>query len=169
MKTKDGLGQDLRPDGLYYVQDAREPGGDCVLWWCPERNGYTTILDEAGVYTGEQVARLHRDTDIPWPKEQVESMAVQVVRAEKLIRLRDGELELVPSPLSVVATGDLLEVGELELGQAGVVLDLIGDGRTHRATIGMPRELVARLAGRIYGRVRVTLEAWEPEEEDLVD
>lgn len=69
---------------LYYVQDTRQIVGNCVLWWCPDSNGYTTQLNEAGLYTRERVLRM-RDTDRPWPKELVESCVVTHVRQGHLV------------------------------------------------------------------------------------
>jgi hypothetical protein len=60
----------VQPGGrgqLYYVQDTRQMVGNCMLWWCPDRKGYTTQIDEAGLYTYEtkcterMVAYMHAD------------------------------------------------------------------------------------------------------------
>lgn len=72
---------------LYYVQDSRQIVGNCMLWWCPDRRGYTTQIDEAGLYTADEVASM-RDTDIGWPKELIESCIVKHVRRDH-VRQKD--------------------------------------------------------------------------------
>ena len=78
---------------LYYVQDARDCVGNCILWWCPARKGYTTELDKAGLYTRAQVLDM-RDTDKAWPKEIVEATTVRHVRADSLRRSIAAELNM---------------------------------------------------------------------------
>lgn len=56
----------FKTSDLYYIQDARSYVGNSVLFWRPGGAGYTTNLDEAGLYTLEE-ASSHRDTDIPIP------------------------------------------------------------------------------------------------------
>ncbi len=68
---------------LYYVQDTRQYVGNCALWWCPDGNGYTTQIDEAGLYTRERVMTM-RDTDRPWPKDLVDAYTVTHVRLDTL-------------------------------------------------------------------------------------
>lgn len=41
---------------LFYILDTRG-SQDTALWWKPQGAGYTTNLDEAGVYTEEQIAQ----------------------------------------------------------------------------------------------------------------
>ena len=65
---------------LYYIQDKRTVVGNCVSWWCPKGAGYTCELDKAGRYPlGE-----HRDTDVLWPVEVIERLALRHVRFEPL-------------------------------------------------------------------------------------
>jgi hypothetical protein len=73
----------------YFIQDARQYVGNCVLWWCPDGGGYTTQIDEAGRYSEEKAKEIarNRDTDIPWPEDVVWRSVVQHVRIE---RLRDN-------------------------------------------------------------------------------
>lgn len=70
---------------LYYVQDARYYVGNCILWWRNEGMGYTTDLDDAGLFTASEVASM-RDTDIAWPQSDVENHLVRHVRIEALRR-----------------------------------------------------------------------------------
>ena len=82
---RDGLGQPLDPAGRYYLSDDRQVVGNCMLWWCPNGAGYTCELGKAGIYTGSEAD--HRDTDVPWPVDYVQSRVVVHVRRD---RLRDG-------------------------------------------------------------------------------
>lgn len=66
---------------MFYIRDARGDVGNCVLWWCPNGQGYTCELDKAGKYT-EQEAFGRRDTDIPVPCEVAEAAAIRHVRAD---------------------------------------------------------------------------------------
>lgn len=86
----DGLGNPIDDDLLYYVQDARLIVGNCASWWCPDGKGYTCELDKAGWYKGSEVMGM-RDTDMPWPIDQIEAAVVRHVRVEGLARLREGK------------------------------------------------------------------------------
>jgi hypothetical protein len=68
---------------LFYIQDKRQVVGNCVLWWRPNGQGYTTDLKDAGLYSKEKGRGL-RDTDVLVPKELAESLAVTHVRLEAL-------------------------------------------------------------------------------------
>lgn len=70
--------------GLFYVQDTRQPVGDCALWWRPKGAGYTCELEDAGLYTAEEVGRLPRPTDVAWPREVVEAAARRHVNTWRL-------------------------------------------------------------------------------------
>ncbi|MCA8328908.1 hypothetical protein [Burkholderia cepacia] len=60
---------------LFYVQDSRSFVGNDVLWWAQGGSGYTTDLRKAHVYTREEAQARHneRATDIPWPKDYIDS------------------------------------------------------------------------------------------------
>ena len=75
----------MAEEQLYYVQDTRQMVGNCVLWWCPEGKGYTTQLDQAGLYTKDQILSM-RSTDIGWPKKYVERYVVRHVRHDNLLQ-----------------------------------------------------------------------------------
>jgi hypothetical protein len=81
VKELDGRGEPLVPTGDYYVQDARGLVGNCISWWGKHRAGYVCNLDEAGVYSGDDVKGM-RDTDIPWPKAYVEQFVLRHVRGD---------------------------------------------------------------------------------------
>lgn len=59
----------------YYVQDARQHVGNCVLWWGKDRQGYTCDLDRAHVFTKEEAfAQMRRrSTDKAWPKAMIDA------------------------------------------------------------------------------------------------
>lgn len=71
---------------LYYIQDTRDTVGNCASWWRPNSCGYTTQIEEAGLYSEEEAKKItsHRSTDIAWPKEVVEHCAVRHVRVDHL-------------------------------------------------------------------------------------
>ena len=71
-------------DGLdYYIIDMRSPVGNCALFWRPNNSGYTTQLEEAGLYTREE-ATSHRDTDVAVHKDAVAKAVVTHVRVDML-------------------------------------------------------------------------------------
>lgn len=59
----------------YYLQDSRGYVGNDMLFWAKNGQGYTTDLRKAQVYTKDEAVRQHqcRETDIPWPKEYIDS------------------------------------------------------------------------------------------------
>jgi hypothetical protein len=67
----------------YYLIDMRSTVGNCALFWRPHGNGYTTQLEEAGLYTLEEAAS-HRPTDVPVHKDHVAKAAVTHVRLDRL-------------------------------------------------------------------------------------
>jgi hypothetical protein len=69
---------------LFYILDTRQIIGNEALWWCPNRAGYTTNLDEAGQYTEEQTKGL-RPTDIPVPVEVAKRLAHASVFSDHLL------------------------------------------------------------------------------------
>ena len=69
---------------LYYVQDRRTFVGNCILWWAKDHKGYTCHLHKAHVFTEEEVKKLHRETDIPWPYEIVHEAASMQVDCQRL-------------------------------------------------------------------------------------
>jgi len=75
---------------LFYIQDRRSIVGNCVSWWRPNGGGYTTELDEAGLYPASK-ARGLRDTDVMVAKDVAESLAVRHVRADRLRERLDSK------------------------------------------------------------------------------
>ncbi len=77
----DGLGNDIDPDGDYYVQDSRQFVGNCISWWRSKGAGYACDLEDSGIYKGSHVIGL-RVSDIPWPVEYVRAHTIVHVRGD---------------------------------------------------------------------------------------
>ena len=73
----------MSDDTKYVILDARQVVGNCALFWCPDGNGYTCDLNEAGLYDKTQE---HRDTDIYVPVDVARQASVTHVRVEPLQR-----------------------------------------------------------------------------------
>ena len=88
----------------YYLQDNRSYVGNDILFWA-DKGGYTTDVSKAEVFTKDKAVRQNqcRETDIPWPKEYIDSItrpAVDMQNAELSIALQDTGIVLnVPKPL----------------------------------------------------------------------
>lgn len=88
---------------LFYIQDSRQYVGNDMLWWCPEGKGYTTDMRQAGTFTRDEAQRLHnhRPTDIPWPKDYIDSRTRPAVDAQYVRRdeaLAGSGIVLAPPP-----------------------------------------------------------------------
>ena len=68
----------------YFILDSRSIIGNEALWWRPDSQGYTTNLNEAGVYDESWVKKGLRSTDIPVPVEVARKLAHSSVNADKL-------------------------------------------------------------------------------------
>jgi hypothetical protein len=78
------------PTDRYYIQDTRSYVGNDCLWWCPNGNGYTTNLSDAGIYD-RQHAKSYRETDHAWPVEEIEPLTYRTVDMQKLRRSAGGD------------------------------------------------------------------------------
>jgi hypothetical protein len=58
----------------YYLQDSRSVVGNFLLFWAKDHRGYTTDIDNAHEFTLAE-ALSHRDTDVPWPVEEMRAAA----------------------------------------------------------------------------------------------
>lgn len=67
----------------YYILDARNPVGNCAVWWRHEAQGYTCELGDAGLFTLDYASSL-RAADIPVHRSIAEEIAVKHVRWEPL-------------------------------------------------------------------------------------
>jgi hypothetical protein len=73
-------------EGLYLIWCREHQHGATVLWWRPQGKGYTTRLDEAGLYTrqeAESQAR-DRDCDVAVPARAAERAAFRTCNASNL-------------------------------------------------------------------------------------
>jgi hypothetical protein len=68
---------------MFYLLDSRTVVGNCALWWRPDGAGYTTNLDEAGLYTYEAACG-QRDSDVPVPAHVARRLSVTHVRLDTL-------------------------------------------------------------------------------------
>lgn len=73
----------------FYILDARSGVGNCALFWRPKGAGYTTQLEEAGLYD-EEDARSHRPTDVAISEEMAAACSVTHVRLERLREALDA-------------------------------------------------------------------------------
>lgn len=78
---------------MFYILCMKEPRGDEALWWGPNNNGYTVVLDRAGKYTESQVRENQRYYDDgkdnrAIPCDLVDPLVVRVVpRETPVVRL----------------------------------------------------------------------------------
>jgi hypothetical protein len=72
----------------FYILDARSIVGNCALFWRPDGAGYTTQLDDAGLYD-EADAKSHRETDVAIPEHMAKACAVTHIRVERLREAMD--------------------------------------------------------------------------------
>lgn len=71
----------------FYLRDTRQTPGGNALWWGPNRGGYTTLIEMAGVYSREE--------------------------AERIIRGMSGEAEMVPADVVQRATRRTVDMDRL--------------------------------------------------------
>lgn len=66
---------------LYYLQDSRSIVGNSMIFWAKGGRGYTTDISNAEIYTKEKAISQHRsrETDIPWPKDYIDTRTWLVV------------------------------------------------------------------------------------------
>lgn len=74
------------PSGRYYVQQTVTWQGDSVVWWSPDRCGYTFRLDKAGVYEEEEARAIEgiRGEDYAVPVEIAQAAASRHVAGQDL-------------------------------------------------------------------------------------
>lgn len=83
------MGSEQIEDSFFYIQ-CTDADGDLVLWWKPKCSGYTSRIEEAGLYTRDEAAAIKRarGTDIPWPVSQIEKVARRYVHVDALHELK---------------------------------------------------------------------------------
>lgn len=84
----------------FYIQDSRSYVGNCVLWWRTGGKGYTTHLDEAGVYEKEAAERIcrNRSTEVMIPVDIARAAASLQVDAQRLSRIREADAQAPNGP-----------------------------------------------------------------------
>jgi hypothetical protein len=79
---------------MFYIQN-KGNGGDLVLWWRPERRGYTVCIDQAGLYSqkeAEEIVRNRPPEDIMHAQYDIDTIVGRVIFHETLRRvLREKE------------------------------------------------------------------------------
>lgn len=66
----------------FYILDTRTVAGNCALWWRPGGHGYTTQLEEAGLFVAGE--RSLRETDLLVPEAVAQAHAATHVRLDTL-------------------------------------------------------------------------------------
>ena len=79
----------------YYLQDKRSWAGNIMLWWKRGGRGYTTNIDEAEIWTAEELdADGYNNPKHPkykvWEKEYIDSLAIKVVDQQSTEWRRSG-------------------------------------------------------------------------------
>ena len=73
----------------FYIISHKQIWGDDAVWWRPNRQGYTSRLDEAGKYSEEDAAGIKLQDDVPLPCAKVDAAAhrsVDIATARKIER-----------------------------------------------------------------------------------
>ena len=80
---------------MFYLQDRRQYVGNCPLWWAIGGAGYTTRIDQAQRYTRAEAYDQNRtrDTDVPWPCEQIDALVRPTIDYQDLRRLPREEVQ----------------------------------------------------------------------------
>ena len=66
----------------FYILDTRTVVGNCALWWRQGGHGYTTQLEEAGLFAANEHSL--RETDVLVPEAVAQAHAVTHVRLDTL-------------------------------------------------------------------------------------
>lgn len=57
----------------FYIQDTRQYHGNAVVWWGPYGRGYTSRIQEAGLFSKEEALKIcERKTDVAWPRSYID-------------------------------------------------------------------------------------------------
>lgn len=83
---------------LYYIQDTRSYTGNSAMWWCSDGHGYTSDLAQAWKVPLEKAQAMHRsrETDVPWPCEEIDSRAQLHFDMQKLREITNASRAAVP-------------------------------------------------------------------------
>lgn len=80
---------------MFYLQDRRQYVGNCPLWWAIGGAGYTTRIDQAQRYTRAEAYDQNRtrDTDVPWPCDQIDALVRPTIDYQDLRRIQREEVD----------------------------------------------------------------------------
>lgn len=78
----------MEKEQMYYLQDSRTYVGNCPMWWAKDSGGYVCNLDNAKLFTYEEVMQLNseRSSDIPWKQQDVEIAVRRLVDAQYMVK-----------------------------------------------------------------------------------
>ncbi len=85
----------VKKERMYYLCDSRTIVGNCLQFWGLNGKGYTYNLDKAQVYSETEAMDMHkqRTTDMPYPKDVVDSLAQRHIDHQFLDHLIAAEEE----------------------------------------------------------------------------
>lgn len=88
LRNQDNLREERAAAELFYLQDSRGLVGNDVLWWAKDGSGYTTDLSKAHIYSKAEAEaqRDMRKSDIPWPKNYIDTKARPAVDMQYINR-----------------------------------------------------------------------------------
>ena len=71
---------------MYYIQDIRNLTGNCPVWMTVDKNGYTSDIEKAALFTYEEAMKIYKENnmDLPWKKEDVEAATRKIVDIQYL-------------------------------------------------------------------------------------
>ena len=78
----------------FYIQDSRNYVGNSMVWWRRGNVGYTTNIDEAGIYSEEEAIQMHqnRESDMMWPVEFINTIIERHVDVQNCNRVKNGKM-----------------------------------------------------------------------------
>lgn len=85
----------INKEQLYYLCDYRNITGNCLMFWRKGKgcSGYTYNLDDAAIFTESDAMKIHknRKTDVPYPKDIIDSISHPHVDHQDLYHLTQDE------------------------------------------------------------------------------
>lgn len=94
----------------FFVLSLKWTRGDLLTWWAPEAMGYTTLIEQAGRFTVEQVTTKgyyynNGESSIAIPCADVEAAACRVVMDHRILALTGKRFVSTTRGLRVVGAG----------------------------------------------------------------
>lgn len=69
---------DKKQDACFYIQAFSDTYTDLFVWWA--ESGYTTDLDKAHKFTGEELEKIWlRDTNKVWSSEYIDKLSIRAI------------------------------------------------------------------------------------------